>query len=70
MRTEFEPLSLSLFQLRPAMPPPPKVTPCKELKTENIISMFDAAAAPDISVTSPSEVSERLLSTNRQPFNL
>uniref|UniRef100_A0A8C6P179 Myc box-dependent-interacting protein 1 n=1 Tax=Nothobranchius furzeri TaxID=105023 RepID=A0A8C6P179_NOTFU len=43
------------FQLRPAVPPPPKVTPSKELKTENIINLFDAAAAPDISVTSPTE---------------
>ncbi|KAI4805574.1 hypothetical protein KUCAC02_010178 [Chaenocephalus aceratus] len=49
------PIPKSPSKLRPAMPPPPKVTPCKELKTENIISMFDAAAAPDISVTSPSE---------------
>lgn len=48
------------------MPPPPKVTPSKELKTENIINLFDAAAAaaPDISVTSPTEVSDQLLSTN------
>ncbi|KAK5890548.1 hypothetical protein CesoFtcFv8_014063 [Champsocephalus esox] len=49
------PIPKSPSKLRPAMPPPPKVTPCKELKTENIISMFDAAAAPDISVTSPTE---------------
>lgn len=55
-----------MSQLRPAVPPPPKVTPSKELKTENIINLFDAAAtaAPDISVTSPTEVSEQLLSTN------
>uniref|UniRef100_A0A8C6VRH0 Myc box-dependent-interacting protein 1-like n=1 Tax=Nothobranchius furzeri TaxID=105023 RepID=A0A8C6VRH0_NOTFU len=56
------------FQLRPAVPPPPKVTPSKELKTENIINLFDAAAAPDISVTSPTEVSEQkcLLLFNQQ----
>uniref|UniRef100_A0A669F6B9 Myc box-dependent-interacting protein 1 n=1 Tax=Oreochromis niloticus TaxID=8128 RepID=A0A669F6B9_ORENI len=47
--------------LRPAVPPPPKVTPSKELKTENIINLFDAAATPDINVTSPTEVSEQLL---------
>uniref|UniRef100_A0A8D3BLH7 Myc box-dependent-interacting protein 1 n=1 Tax=Scophthalmus maximus TaxID=52904 RepID=A0A8D3BLH7_SCOMX len=47
--------------LKPAMPPPPKVTPSKEMKTENIINLFDAAAAtPDISVTSPTEVSDDL----------
>lgn len=47
-----------LSQLKPAVPPPPKVTPSKEMKTENIINLFDAAAAPDISVTSPTEVSD------------
>uniref|UniRef100_A0A8C5I121 Myc box-dependent-interacting protein 1 n=1 Tax=Gouania willdenowi TaxID=441366 RepID=A0A8C5I121_GOUWI len=47
------------YKLRPAVPPPPKVTPSKELKTENIIGMFNAASAtPDISVTSPTEVTE------------
>uniref|UniRef100_A0A8D3BM51 Myc box-dependent-interacting protein 1 n=1 Tax=Scophthalmus maximus TaxID=52904 RepID=A0A8D3BM51_SCOMX len=52
---------VSLSQLKPAMPPPPKVTPSKEMKTENIINLFDAAAAtPDISVTSPTEVSDDL----------
>uniref|UniRef100_A0A7N6FKP1 Myc box-dependent-interacting protein 1 n=1 Tax=Anabas testudineus TaxID=64144 RepID=A0A7N6FKP1_ANATE len=40
---------------KPAVPPPPKVTPSKELKTENIINLFDAAATPNISVTSPTE---------------
>lgn len=28
------------------------------MKAENIINLFDAAAAPDISVTSPTEVSD------------
>uniref|UniRef100_A0AAQ5Z9A5 Myc box-dependent-interacting protein 1 n=1 Tax=Amphiprion ocellaris TaxID=80972 RepID=A0AAQ5Z9A5_AMPOC len=54
---------------RPAVPPPPKVTPSKEMKTENIINLFDAAATPDISVTSPTEVSEQLLPMNCSPFN-
>ncbi|XP_031714241.1 myc box-dependent-interacting protein 1 isoform X1 [Anarrhichthys ocellatus] len=49
------PIPKSPSKLRPAMPPPMKVTPCKEMKTENIISLFDAAATPDINVTSPSE---------------
>lgn len=34
------------------------------MKTENIINLFDAAAAPDISVTSPTEVSDQPMSTN------
>ncbi|XP_068559048.1 myc box-dependent-interacting protein 1 isoform X2 [Cebidichthys violaceus] len=49
------PIPKSPSKLRPAVPPPPKVTPCKEMKTENIISLFDAAATPDINVTSPTE---------------
>ncbi|XP_014824082.1 PREDICTED: myc box-dependent-interacting protein 1 isoform X3 [Poecilia mexicana] len=49
------PIPKSPSKLRPAVPPPPKVTPSKELKTENIINLFDAAAAPDINVTSPTE---------------
>ncbi|XP_045911083.1 myc box-dependent-interacting protein 1 isoform X1 [Micropterus dolomieu] len=49
------PIPKSPSKLRPAVPPPPKVTPSKELKTENIINLFDAAAAPDISITSPTE---------------
>lgn len=49
------PIPKSPSKLKPAVPPPPKVTPSKELKTENIINLFDAAATPDISVTSPTE---------------
>ncbi|KAM7407605.1 hypothetical protein PAMA_003363 [Pampus argenteus] len=49
------PIPKSPSKLKPAVPPPPKVTPSKELKTENIINLFDAAAAPDISITSPTE---------------
>uniref|UniRef100_A0AAQ6A6B1 Myc box-dependent-interacting protein 1 n=1 Tax=Amphiprion ocellaris TaxID=80972 RepID=A0AAQ6A6B1_AMPOC len=58
------PIPKSPSKLRPAVPPPPKVTPSKEMKTENIINLFDAAATPDISVTSPTEVSEQLLPMN------
>ncbi|XP_071318205.1 myc box-dependent-interacting protein 1 isoform X5 [Trachinotus anak] len=49
------PIPKSPSKLKPAVPPPPKVTPSKEMKTENIINLFDAAATPDISVTSPTE---------------
>ncbi|KAG7330990.1 hypothetical protein KOW79_004959 [Hemibagrus wyckioides] len=42
-------------KLRPAVPPPPKVTPSKDLKQENIINLFDDAAAVGISVTSPTQ---------------
>uniref|UniRef100_A0A8C6WGB3 Bridging integrator 1a n=1 Tax=Neogobius melanostomus TaxID=47308 RepID=A0A8C6WGB3_9GOBI len=52
-----KPIVCRVSQLRPAMPPPPKVTPSKEMKTENIINLFDAANAPDINVISPTEVS-------------
>uniref|UniRef100_A0A8B9LSM6 Bridging integrator 1a n=1 Tax=Astyanax mexicanus TaxID=7994 RepID=A0A8B9LSM6_ASTMX len=45
-------------KLRPAVPPPPKVTPSKDLKQENIINLFDEAATPGISVTSPTEYNE------------
>uniref|UniRef100_A0A674A8W4 Myc box-dependent-interacting protein 1 n=1 Tax=Salmo trutta TaxID=8032 RepID=A0A674A8W4_SALTR len=43
-------------QLRPAMPPRPESSPCRDMKPENIINLFDAAAAPNISVTSPTQV--------------
>ncbi|XP_057708787.1 myc box-dependent-interacting protein 1-like isoform X1 [Corythoichthys intestinalis] len=49
------PIPKSPSKLKPAVPPPPKVTPSKEMKAENIISLFDSAATPDISVTSPTE---------------
>uniref|UniRef100_A0AAY4CCV7 Myc box-dependent-interacting protein 1 n=1 Tax=Denticeps clupeoides TaxID=299321 RepID=A0AAY4CCV7_9TELE len=44
--------------LEPALPPPPKVTPSKELKQENIINLFDDASTPGISVTSPTQQQE------------
>ncbi|XP_034043115.1 myc box-dependent-interacting protein 1 isoform X1 [Thalassophryne amazonica] len=49
------PIPKSPSKLKPAVPPPPKVTPSKEMKTENIINLFDAAATPDISVSSPTQ---------------
>uniref|UniRef100_A0A8C9SXK1 Bridging integrator 1 n=1 Tax=Scleropages formosus TaxID=113540 RepID=A0A8C9SXK1_SCLFO len=49
--------------LRPPLPPPPKVTPSKDLKPENIINLFDDAFVPEINVSSPSQVrrSKKLL---------
>ncbi|XP_077583958.1 myc box-dependent-interacting protein 1 isoform X2 [Stigmatopora nigra] len=49
------PIPKSPSKLKPAVPPPPKVTPSKEMKAENIVNLFDSAATPDISVTSPTE---------------
>ncbi|XP_048095115.1 myc box-dependent-interacting protein 1 isoform X8 [Alosa alosa] len=49
------PIPKSPSKLRPAVPPPPKVTPSKEMKTENIINLFDEASTPNISVTSPTQ---------------
>uniref|UniRef100_A0A671KI53 Myc box-dependent-interacting protein 1 n=1 Tax=Sinocyclocheilus anshuiensis TaxID=1608454 RepID=A0A671KI53_9TELE len=50
------------FQLKPAVPPPPKVTPSKDMKQENIINLFGEAATPNISVTSPTQVSSTFFS--------
>lgn len=46
-------------QLRkgPPVPPPPKHTPSKEIKQEQILSLFDDTFVPEISVTTPSQVS-------------
>ncbi|XP_010897632.1 myc box-dependent-interacting protein 1 isoform X5 [Esox lucius] len=46
------PIPKSPSKLRPAMPPRPESSPCRDMKPENIISLFDA---PDISVTSPTQ---------------
>ncbi|XP_075386028.1 myc box-dependent-interacting protein 1 isoform X3 [Tenrec ecaudatus] len=50
-------LSKSPSQLRrgPPVPPPPKHTPCKEMKQEQILSLFDDTFVPEISVTTPSQ---------------
>ncbi|XP_016378835.1 myc box-dependent-interacting protein 1-like isoform X3 [Sinocyclocheilus rhinocerous] len=42
-------------KLKPTVPPPPKVTPSKDMKQENIINLFGEAATPNISVTSPTQ---------------
>ncbi|XP_041431562.1 bridging integrator 1 L homeolog isoform X6 [Xenopus laevis] len=50
-------ISKSPSQLRrgPPVPPPPKLTPSKDIKQENIISLFDDNFVPEISVTTPSQ---------------
>uniref|UniRef100_A0A8C3UC56 Bridging integrator 1 n=1 Tax=Catharus ustulatus TaxID=91951 RepID=A0A8C3UC56_CATUS len=50
------PKSPSQLRKGPPVPPPPKVTPSKEIKQENIISLFDDNFVPEISVTTPSQV--------------
>lgn len=49
------PKSPSQLRKGPPVPPPPKHTPSKELKQENIISLFDDNFVPEISVTTPSQ---------------
>uniref|UniRef100_A0A672PRU0 Amphiphysin-like n=1 Tax=Sinocyclocheilus grahami TaxID=75366 RepID=A0A672PRU0_SINGR len=53
------PKSPSQLKMGPPKPPPPKVTPTKELQQEQIIDLFDGGF-PEISVTSP-QVSEHSL---------
>lgn len=62
---------LTCMQLRkgPPVPPPPKVTPSKEIKQENIISLFDDNFVPEISVTTPSQVSCYALHYTCLPLN-
>ncbi|XP_039924836.1 myc box-dependent-interacting protein 1 isoform X9 [Hirundo rustica] len=52
------PKSPSQLRKGPPVPPPPKVTPSKEMKQENIISLFDDNFVPEISVTTPSQPAE------------
>ncbi|XP_037379077.1 myc box-dependent-interacting protein 1 isoform X4 [Talpa occidentalis] len=53
-------LTKSPSQLRkgPPVPPPPKHTPSKEVKQEQILSLFDDTFVPEISVTTPSQSTE------------
>uniref|UniRef100_A0A8C4YDR6 Myc box-dependent-interacting protein 1 n=1 Tax=Gopherus evgoodei TaxID=1825980 RepID=A0A8C4YDR6_9SAUR len=55
------PKSPSQLRKGPPVPPPPKHTPSKEIKHENIISLFDDNFVPEISVTTPSQVSRSAL---------
>lgn len=51
------PKSPSQLRKGPPVPPPPKHTPSKEVKQEQILSLFDDTFVPEISVTTPSQVS-------------
>ncbi|XP_077873388.1 myc box-dependent-interacting protein 1 isoform X8 [Ictidomys tridecemlineatus] len=51
------PKSPSQLRKGPPVPPPPKHTPSKEIKQEQILSLFDDAFVPEISVTTPSQSS-------------
>ncbi|MEJ1286349.1 bridging integrator 1 [Cricetulus griseus] len=52
------PKSPSQLRKGPPVPPPPKHTPSKEMKQEQILSLFDDAFVPEISVTTPSQSTE------------
>nr|XP_048298488.1 myc box-dependent-interacting protein 1 isoform X7 [Myodes glareolus] len=52
------PKSPSQLRKGPPVPPPPKHTPSKEMKQEQILSLFDDAFVPEISVTTPSQPAE------------
>ncbi|XP_069472887.1 myc box-dependent-interacting protein 1 isoform X14 [Ambystoma mexicanum] len=52
------PKSPSQLRRGPPVPPPPKLTPCKDFQQENIISLFDDNFVPEISVTTPSQPAE------------
>ncbi|XP_048201663.1 myc box-dependent-interacting protein 1 isoform X2 [Perognathus longimembris pacificus] len=52
------PKSPSQLRKGPPVPPPPKHTPSKEVKQEQILSLFDDAFVPEISVTTPSQPTE------------
>ncbi|MCJ8731828.1 hypothetical protein PDJAM_G00203730 [Pangasius djambal] len=64
------PKSPSQLKMGPPKPPPPKVTPTKEIAQEQIISLFDGGF-PEISVTSPQpneKPTESLLDLDFDPF--
>uniref|UniRef100_A0A8C2AMW6 Amphiphysin n=1 Tax=Cyprinus carpio TaxID=7962 RepID=A0A8C2AMW6_CYPCA len=64
------PKSPSQLKMGPPKPPPPKVTPTKELQQEQIIDLFDGGF-PEISVTSPQpneKPGESLLDLDFDPF--
>uniref|UniRef100_W5KFQ3 Amphiphysin n=1 Tax=Astyanax mexicanus TaxID=7994 RepID=W5KFQ3_ASTMX len=64
------PKSPSQLKMGPPKPPPPKVTPSKEVAQEQIINLFDGGF-PEISVTSPQpneRPGESLLDLDFDPF--
>ncbi|XP_075861571.1 myc box-dependent-interacting protein 1 isoform X11 [Microcebus murinus] len=52
------PRSPSQLRKGPPVPPPPKHTPSKEVKQEQILSLFEDTFVPEISVTTPSQPAE------------
>ncbi|XP_059560742.1 myc box-dependent-interacting protein 1 isoform X11 [Myotis daubentonii] len=52
------PKSPSQLRKGPPVPPPPKHTPSKEVKQEQILSLFGDTFVPEISVTTPSQPTE------------
>ncbi|XP_058404752.1 myc box-dependent-interacting protein 1 isoform X3 [Diceros bicornis minor] len=52
------PKSPSQLRKGPPVPPPPKHTPSKEVKQEQILSLFHDTFVPEISVTTPSQPTE------------
>uniref|UniRef100_UPI00398ECC47 amphiphysin n=1 Tax=Pristiophorus japonicus TaxID=55135 RepID=UPI00398ECC47 len=73
--TPTRPKSPSLLRKGPPVPPPPKLTPTKELQQENIINFFEDNFVPEINVTSPSQPeqpaaqpAESLLDLDFDPF--
>ncbi|XP_059501808.1 amphiphysin isoform X2 [Stegostoma tigrinum] len=73
--TPNRPKSPSQLRKGPPVPPPPKLTPTKELQKENIINFFEDNFVPEINVTSPSQPEqpgaqpvESLLDLDFDPF--
>uniref|UniRef100_A0A480MHJ4 Myc box-dependent-interacting protein 1 isoform X14 n=1 Tax=Sus scrofa TaxID=9823 RepID=A0A480MHJ4_PIG len=63
------PKSPSQLRKGPPVPPPPKHTPSKEVKQEQILSLFDDTFVPEISVTTPSQVSRGGRGPALSPFS-
>ncbi|XP_026938358.1 myc box-dependent-interacting protein 1 isoform X4 [Sagmatias obliquidens] len=52
------PKSPSQLRKGPPVPPPPKHTPCTEVKQQQTLSLFEDTTVPEISVTTPSQPTE------------
>eukprot|EP00069_Balaena_mysticetus_P006712 bmy_18773T0 len=63
------PKSPSQLRKGPPVPPPPKHTPSKEVKQEQILSLFEDTFVPEISVTTPSQVSRGRRGPALSPFS-
>ncbi|XP_072887256.1 amphiphysin isoform X3 [Hemitrygon akajei] len=73
--TPTRPKSPSQLRKGPPVPPPPKLTPTKELQSENIINFFEDNFVPEINVTNSSQPEqpatqpgESLLDMDFDPF--